>query len=81
MFIYIIQVTLSASDAVRPNKEIKDRGIIVEKLLDLQALVNSMLLPPITAEVVETLHAKEVEYYWKLYLKIIKRPFYIFPTK
>ena len=59
---YLFQETLSASGIDGEDKDTKGRGVILEKLLDLQALVNSMLLPLITeAEIAETLQEKEVK--------------------
>ena len=57
---YLFQGTLSASGIDGEDKDTKGRGVILEKLLDLQALVNSMLLPLIT-EFAETLQEKEVK--------------------
>ena len=57
---YLFQGTLSASGIDGEDKDTKGRGVILEKLLDLQALVNSMLLPLIT-EIAETLQEKEVK--------------------
>ena len=46
---------------VRDEKEIEGKGEILEKLLDLSALVDAMLLPTLTkANIAETLPEKEV---------------------
>ena len=48
-------------DDVRDDKEIVGKGEILEKLLDLSALVDAMLLPTLTkANIAETLPEKEV---------------------
>ena len=48
-------------DDVRDDKEIGGKGEILEKLLDLSALVDAMLLPTLTeANIAETLQEKQV---------------------
>ena len=48
-------------DDVRDDKEIEGKGEILEKLLDLSALVDAMLLPTLTeANIAETLQEKQV---------------------
>ena len=48
-------------DDVRDDKEIVGKGEILEKLLDLSALVDAMLLPTLTeANIAETLQEKQV---------------------
>lgn len=57
----MIQGTLSPSDAGIEDKETNGRIINVEKLLGLQALLNSMLLPSINdVEIAQALQEKEV---------------------
>ena len=56
---YISQGMLA--DDVRDDKEIEGKGEILEKLLDLSALVDAMLLPTLTeANIAETLQEKQV---------------------
>ena len=46
---------------IRDDKEIEGKGEILEKLLDLSALVDAMLLPTLTgANIAETLQEKGV---------------------
>ena len=48
-------------DDVRDDKEIGGKGEILEKLLDLSALVDAMLLPTLTeANIAEKLQEKQV---------------------
>ena len=48
-------------DDVRDDKEIGGKGEILEKLLDLSALVDAMRLPTLTeANIAETLQEKQV---------------------